>query len=472
MNGAMRAARSIAALGAVLAGLVIFVVAVGAPSYQPRTFDFDLVAFYCGGAVTAEHHDPYRVEPLRSCEHRVGPVFRRGSPLAVPDPLPPYDQAFFAAVAHAPYRVVQVAWFVALVAACAATAFLIAELCALPVAAVAAVLAISELYCSALLGQIVPFCVLGIVTAGWALERGKRGLTGAGLLLGMTEPHIGLPALAAVFLWHARSRVAVAIVVASLAVASLVVAPPQQLAEYFSSVIPAHAWSEINNQEQFSLAYVLHLCGVPETLALQLAKIEYAVMLVLGLVVARRASQRFGLAMLPFCATAFVLVGGPFLHVTQMVAALPAAFVLAGRAKSRVAAVAVCVLSVPWIDYATVLTVLPLAAGASYYAVRSFLPALRPVYGLGFAALGIAFVMAASFAVAVAPHPGMPTYGPVGPGALAETTWRALIDMQQQGHVVLSALAKVPTLCAVLGIAAVAVRSAALNPPPAFADHP
>jgi hypothetical protein len=42
---------------------------IGRASFQPMTFEYGVTPFYCGGAVTAAHRDPYLLEPLRTCEH-------------------------------------------------------------------------------------------------------------------------------------------------------------------------------------------------------------------------------------------------------------------------------------------------------------------------------------------------------------------------------------------------------------------
>ena len=455
----LRGAQRMAVLCAVVVGLVAFSVTVGSRSFQPRTFDFDLVAFYCGGTVTAAHGDPYRVEPLRTCEHAIGPVFRRGSPLAVPDPLPPYDQALFAAISIVPYPAVQILWFLAIVAACATTVVILAGLTRLPAAVVACSLVISDLYCSSLLGQMLPFCVLGIALTGWALERDKRPLATLGLVLAMTEPHLGLPALAAVTIWNRRFLSWALLACAILAIGSVALTPASTILEYFSAVIPAHAFSEINNQEQFSLAYAAHALGVSETLSVELSKIEYAGMLVLGVALARAASKEIGIAIVPFGAVAFVLVGGPFLHVTQMAAALPAALLVASRSRSKAAAAAACLLAIPWADFATVLTVLPVAGGALYYVIRSLwnLDARR---SLALVSLAIGSITASAFYVATHLDRGIPRYANVDVNALAETTWRSVVDFDRHGHVVLSSLAKLPTECAVLLVVG-AIASAA-----------
>jgi hypothetical protein len=438
----------------VLLGLVTFSVVVGSRSFQPKTFDFDLVAFYCGGAATAASSDPYRVEPLRQCEHAVGSVFRVGSPLVVPDPLPPYDQAAFSVLSHLPYRDVQWLWFVVELGAFAATVWLLSELCTVPKKIVTCALLVSEFYCSGVLGQIVPVCLFGIVLAGWALEKQRFWVLTLALILTMAEPHIGVPGLLSVLIWGGRVRSSAILTAVILAAVSVVALPLDTICEYFSAVIPAHALSEINNQEQMSLAYPLHLIGIPAAPALLVAKIDYAIMVCLGLILARDVSTRFGRPMLLWGPTVFVLLGGPFMHVTQVVAAVPAALLLAGRAKSKAAAYAVAILSIPWINYADVLTVVPFAAGALYVTLRQ-LCGLNARSAMSLVFTGCAFVVASAFYVALHVTHAHPVYGNVLATSIAENTWKTVVDSDRHGYRLLSAVAKVPTILALLTIVAV-----------------
>jgi hypothetical protein len=433
---------------------------IGRASFQPKTFEYDLVPFYCGGAVTAAHRDPYLVEPLRTCEHAIGPVFRKGTQLVVPDPLPAYDQGAMALVSRLPYPFVQWVWFALEVAACAASAVLLARVCGLPLVTVACTLVISDLYTSSILGQVAAFSTFGLCLTGWSLANGRRVPLAIGLAFGMIEPHLGLPALLGVALWNTPSRVVALCVAGTLGIASLLALPVPVIVEYLTRVIPAHALSELNNQDQLSSAYALHALGASAGLALLLAKANYALALVLGILVSRRAAARFGAAMLPFGATAFALLGGPFLHVTQLAAALPAALLVVGRSPSRPARAAAAILAVPWLNFATLLAVLPAVIGALYLTLRKFFGAwsagrTAALVAAAAAAEAFAAVFLAQTYVRV-----IPSYGRVLPNDLAEVTWKAIIDLQQHDHVVLATLAKLPTELAVIAVVAIISREA------------
>jgi hypothetical protein len=233
--------------------------------------------------------------------------------------------------------------------------------------------------------------------------------------------------------------------------------PLRNVSEYLTQVVTAHALSEINNQEQLSLAYVLHLVGVPSALAVTIAKVQYAMMLLLGIVLVRNAAKAYGPAIVPFGAVSFVLIGGPFLHVTQVVAALPAALLMAGRSKSKSAAAAATLLAIPWLDYATVLTVLPIAVAVSYAMVRKLCgQSIRAAST--FVVVSTSFIVASAFYVAGDRLRGRPAYGNVAPSAMAETTWRTLVDFDRHGHIWLSSLAKIPTEAALVIIIGLIAR--------------
>jgi hypothetical protein len=428
----------------ILIGLSAFSVLVGSRSFQAKTFDFDLVAFYCGGQVTAAGRDPYRTEPLRTCEHAIGSVFRKGTPAAVPDPLPAYDQALFAALSFLPYRAVQVLWMLVGIGACGLTVYLLADVSSLPLPVVACSLAISDLYCSTILGQLLPLSLLGIALCGWGLERRRGPWVCTGIVLAMSEPHLGLAALVAVLVWGGRFRVSAALAGGVLALVSAAVVPASTLVEYVTSVVPAHALSEINNEEQLSLAYLLHALGLSPDASLSISKIQYATMLALGVLASGRAVKRCGPAVLAFAPVAFVLVGGPFVHVTQMAAALPAALLLAGREKSAPAAAAGTLLSVPWLDFSSVFGVLPIAAGALFVTLRGLwkLGVVRSTIGV---AAAVGSIGAAALYVALDGPRRIPAYGVVAASSLAEVTWKTIVDNDRHGHAILFALAKLPT---------------------------
>src|ERR1700736_5677164 len=61
------------------------------PLNRPTYLMGDFRAFYCAGAVIAQHANPYLEEPLRGCEAHAGPPAEPAflKPVALPAPLPP-----------------------------------------------------------------------------------------------------------------------------------------------------------------------------------------------------------------------------------------------------------------------------------------------------------------------------------------------------------------------------------------------
>src|ERR1700688_3993719 len=72
--------------------------------FPARAFLYDYRAFACAGAIVGTGGDPYRAEPVRTCEHRRGLLAGRSdlTLLAVPAPLPGYALAPFALLGRLP----------------------------------------------------------------------------------------------------------------------------------------------------------------------------------------------------------------------------------------------------------------------------------------------------------------------------------------------------------------------------------
>nr|MDQ6925711.1 glycosyltransferase 87 family protein [Candidatus Eremiobacteraeota bacterium] len=89
------------------------------PLSRPTYVMGDFRAFYCAGAVIAQHANPYLEEPLRGCERDAGPpaepAFLR--PVALPAPLPPFALALFVPFGLLPFPVAAVLYGVILIAA-------------------------------------------------------------------------------------------------------------------------------------------------------------------------------------------------------------------------------------------------------------------------------------------------------------------------------------------------------------------
>jgi len=315
----------------------------------------DFVAFYCAGAVAARGADPYRAEPLRSCERA---AFARSQVpmvryLVVPGPLPGYDLAFFGAFARlVPFRLACVLWAGLLAAGVGLTVWALAAVSGLrPVFAFAA-LAGSDLYASLVPGQLVPVVVCALALCGYFLCRGAPRRAAVCACATLAEPHLGLPVVLALFLWEPAARLMIASGAAALGLLAFVFLGPASNAEYFARVLPAQAATEgLEFSRQYGLSAAVHALGVSAAASLALGTLSYLVMLALGVAVARRAARAFdSAALLAFVPAAAVLVGGAYVHIASMAAAVPLALVLCARggALRPLAFAATAALAVPW----------------------------------------------------------------------------------------------------------------------------
>jgi hypothetical protein len=319
----------------------------------------DFPVFYCAGSAAATHANPYAYEPLHACEHRANPgetfraeLFSANPTLVVPAPQPPYDFLPLIALARLPLSVAKSLDAVAIVVAVALTAFALAAL-GVPLEVAAAALLLSVGFESLNTGQIVPFALLALAGCGFALARGRDALAGLCAALTAIEPTAGLPVILAMLLFVPRARIAVVAMLAVFGICSLAVVGSGGIFAYFTSVLPAHAASEIRFPFQYSSTYALASLGLSPEAARLGGAISYAVLLVAGLRLAPRAGAALARReLLAFVPALCAVIGGMFLHAEELCFALPALciFAVATRGRTQVlAALALCALSVPWI---------------------------------------------------------------------------------------------------------------------------
>jgi hypothetical protein len=318
-----------------------------------RLYDFQ--DFYCAGEAVDQHADPYRYEPLHSCEHRVNQseAYRRDPNRIVPAPIPPYDLPPFALAARIGFPAARAIDAFAIVLAVAlAIAGLASIGIPLDLAALALVLPAGYLLLDA--GQIVPFALAALVFCGVALAQRRYAI--AGVLAGSTliEPHLGLPVWMSVVLLAPRSRPAAVITGVLAALAGMLIVGPSTAIEYLSRVLPAQAAAEAGYAYQYSLTYLLVTAGLPQGAALVAGQLSYVALLAVGIWLGSRLAttlqRRELVAYLP---AACSVVAGAYVHMVDLAIAVPAGLVLAtySRAASRtIATLALCLLAVPWID--------------------------------------------------------------------------------------------------------------------------
>jgi hypothetical protein len=392
-----------------------------------RLYDFQ--DFYCAGEAVDQHADPYRYEPLHQCEHRVNAseAYRLDPNRVVPAPIPPYDFPPFELAAHiglpAARAIDAIAIAVAVVAAVGGLALIGIPL---DVAALALVLPAAYLLLDA--GQIVPFELVTLVFCGVALARRRDVVAGALAALTMIEPHLGLPVCASLLLLVPRSRPTLVVLGVLMALAGALVVGPAGAIEYVAHVLPAQGAAEVGYPYQYSLTYLLHTAGLPSRAALAAGQFSYAVLLAvgiwLGLKLASSLARRELVAYLP---AACAIIGGSYVHMTDLAMAIPAALVLAtySRAASRtIATLALCLLAVPWIDV--------------WIGKKLFLASLFVVAGILFrqrvapvVAIGTFVVVAATIYCfelrPPAPFSVVTMMTPPHSGDLAQEAWRAYV---------------------------------------------
>jgi hypothetical protein len=352
----VKRAAACAALIAALAGaLTVFALGPGRERSPLLSAPIDFLAFYCGGRVALSGADPYRAEPLRACEDA---TYRAASGnvaypnLAVPAPLPPYALAFYGAFAALPFGAANALWLFVCLAAAAACVVLLRAVAPLPLALVVAALAGALVLPASVIGQPTPLLACAMLASAVALRGNRPQLAAAFLAPALIEPHVALPALAALFVWERRARLPIAAIVAACACVSLAAGGFARNAEYVFSVLPAHARADgLEFGGQYSLSALLAFAGVAPTAALAWGAASYLAAVGTGIAVAGRlAAVLRERAALVLTAPAFALIGGVHIHSHQMALALPLLALLLARRRGNAVLLwcALLCLAIPW----------------------------------------------------------------------------------------------------------------------------
>ena len=241
-------------------------------------------AFYCAGVAVRERRDPYRVEPLRSCERG----FER-DPMPAgyvePAPLPGYVLLPFALLSELPPKQAAEFFCVFLALAAIASARCLAR--AVNASDTAVLLAFTPLaLLNVAYGETAPLAMLAMCGAAYFLSRHRWMAAGCVASLALLQPNVGLPAVVAMFLFVHRARAAIMISVAVLALLSFAALGLAENAEYFAHVLPLMAYAELVASDQYSLSRLLFAAGVSPSLALLMGKIWFACAAVFGVALA------------------------------------------------------------------------------------------------------------------------------------------------------------------------------------------
>ncbi len=303
-----------------------------------RIATVDFRAFYCAGMLTRIHSDPYRAQPLHDCE--VGQTDRNFAfydrSITLPAPQPPYDFALFAAFSAAPFHLAKQCWGALLALAVAGTCAALIRLTALPPAVVLCAMLPTFIGPSLALGQIIPLYAVAASGAILFVAERRYELAAIAAAVSLVEPHLGLPICVSLFLWAPRTRLVLGLTAAALAALSLAFGGTAENVEYFSHVLPLHALSELPADGQLSFTALLHGLGTSDKIALIGGSISYFVVSAIAIAAARAGALRLGndalLAALP---AAGAVLGGTFVHGTDIVAAIPLALLVVTHAQSQ-----------------------------------------------------------------------------------------------------------------------------------------
>ncbi|HEY5256904.1 MAG TPA: glycosyltransferase 87 family protein [Candidatus Baltobacteraceae bacterium] len=423
---------------AVLCGLTLgaFAYAIMDPT---ALIGYDFQAFWCGANALLAHANPYLNEPLHACEvAHTSALFLRYPNVTVPAPIPPYALALFVPLGLLPFALARAIWWLALAGATIAAGRGIHKVTGIaPITALAAsALAIAGP--AIVQGALSPLPIALTIFAALALMRARWTLATVLLGLGMAEPHMVLPACIAVFLFVPQMRLRLLLVGVGAAALALAAVGPHAALGYLTTVLPAHAISEVNNQGQSSLTVVLYQLGVAAKTALHIASAQYVVLGVFGIWVAGRLSKQRGeVAWLVLVPAGFAVIGGPFIHLDEVAMAVPLACMIFARRATVPAALVVLLLAIPseavinWVVLAAPATLI-----CAWFMARSkahpplLLSARLPVIMAvsiaiigGEIAIGLHRVASAGGTTAVA-LAGRHIVA-AAPGALASVTWTA-----------------------------------------------
>jgi len=418
---------------AVALGIACTLLPIGAQFYADAAGDrlgIDVRAYYCAASAQRDGLNPYFARPMAACESRTAAPYYRPPPgVAVPSPYPPYALAFFRPFTFLPFEAAAVAWWAVLLGALAIAVSLLARLTKQSWLVAWAGVALSAGLTSFSAGNVAPLAVAALVLAAYAVANNRVALATAAMVMAMVEPHLALPAAVALFAGYPPIRTPLLAGFGLLGIVCIASAGVAQTVEYLFDVIPAHALSEVSRDNQYSLSSVVAAFGVPDASAAFFGGLSYALMTVLGVVVAVRLARQFAApAMIALVPPAFALIGGSFVHTGEIAAAVPAALLLFAYAREYRAWIfaAVVLLAVPWM----------MATSAALFLAPVF-PTAYLAYTLWRRERGIALAAAvASFATILAlfaaaavpwPHHVMAHVYPAIDPRLAEAGWREFV---------------------------------------------
>lgn len=445
----MNARRQIAVIIACALAIVIFF------SVEQRRYSaIDFTIFYCAGEAVNQAKSPYLLEPLRTCEHRIWPRSYLSGGYAEPAALPGYALVPFALLARLPFAAAKDVWLILSALGFGIAVAAGAQLSRLSPIAVFALLFVPVASLSITVGQLGPFIVAPLFAAAYLLRRGYDDAAALAVLVCAVEPHIAVPAAAALFALVPRSRTFLAAGALLFLAAHIAVLHYADALAYFTQLLPAMSRAENAAADQYGMYWLLHTIGVPAAFAGIAANALYVAGIIGGIQLARGVLRTGSgdRAMVIALPVALALLVSPYLHDVQLCAALTAPLAALGmHPGDRRWITAAVLLSIPWygILRAPALA-LEAIAGAAIFA--AFADA-RPIAGAAFtaaAAIAILFSLRV-LPLAAAQHADLALGAPM----LAAQSWNLFLNanppLEASGPGVL-----VPKMLAWIALAAMA----------------
>ncbi len=313
----------------------------------------DYGAFWCAANVMVHGADPYRAAPLWACEHASATwgFYSPPNGVVVPAPIPPYAIAFFVPLALLWFPAAAVLWLFINAGAIVLSGVLMSRVLGIPRLLAAWCLLLPATILWLPYGELTPLALAGAMIAAVGLQTRRNAITAAGLVLLAVEPHLALGAWICVAIFVPGTRAWIAAAGAFLVGISLA-AHPTALVEYVRFVLPLHALAEVPRPAQYSATWMAYALGTAPNTAIAIGQASYVVFLIGGICAARVLQRRWSepavLVLAPLCAA---VIGGVFVHASQVALSLPLAALFAARERGQLrvlGTIALAILAVPW----------------------------------------------------------------------------------------------------------------------------
>lgn len=418
----------------------------------------DFRAFYCAAGAVVHGSNPYAASAIYACEREAMPLglYRATPGVAVPAPLPGYALVAFAPLALLPYLAACVAWLVILLATVFSSARALALLLNRSYDAALWALAAGFAIISVPFGELGSVIVVAVLWLAVALRRASWTWAAVAGGVAMILPHVALPALLGVFLFVPQMRTRLLVLAAILLALDVLCGGPGIALSYIRDVLPAHARSEIGSTAQYGMTWILHALRASDSAAIAGGEVSYAVMTLLGLAAARafvlRRGDRVYAALIP---PAFAVLGGTFMHYTQIMVAIPAALLLFERCERarKLFAAAFLLLVVPWawaLGQPVLILVYALVCGVVSARMLRWSPTAALRVAMASVVLTGAILYAGyHFGPGLATH----VHGVTLQGGLAQASWEQFVRSQRASTGIVWWIAKAPTWIGLLLLA-------------------